>query len=365
MITPLTTKLHPEGFNSPYYEVDGKRFYTKYHALEHCRSVGWEWPTFKVWEISNSFKRPKKNFKQSIKTQCEILSDTYKKVRLFYSGGKDSNLILHNLLETKSKLDEIAVYRRFPGVVDNDSNEFDQFNILDVIKKILAHYNTKVPVKFYDIMPEHFNYYSSRLDKLFFPYTDLDFFMNGIHTIAEIYPKILDNEFVNVLGHAFPDVNNNNEFYWIDGGFNYTQPDPYAVNFFCDSRNTDLAVNMAYTMRDYLQSHGKTSNEINWANGEYKNFKPVRDILGFPNTGTPLDTKYDALNVDSVTSWILQRKILVRMANAQKSEIGRQTFDNFVRFYQDYEGKFARYFNKHSIYERWVGSISEKHLLVE
>jgi hypothetical protein len=53
------------------------------------------------------------------------------------------------------------------------------------------------------------------------------------------------------------------------------------------------------------------------------------------------------------------------MANAQKSEIGRQTFDNFVRFYQDYEGKFARYFNKHSIYERWVGSISEKHLLVE
>jgi predicted phosphoadenosine phosphosulfate sulfurtransferase len=57
-------------------------------------------------ENVSTFKRPKKNFKQSIKTQCEILSDTYKKVRLFYSGGTDSNLILHNLLETKSKPDE-------------------------------------------------------------------------------------------------------------------------------------------------------------------------------------------------------------------------------------------------------------------
>ncbi len=363
MIALLKEKLHVNNYYSPNYQVGDKTFYSKHYALEHCRKIGWEWPTFRVWGEAQSFARPKLDFDKSVQRQCELISDTSQKVRLWYSGGRDSNLILHRFLDHGSKLDEIAIYRRFPGKIDDDSNEWDQFGLLKATKKLLIEKGRHVPIVHYDLLPEHFNYYSSRLDSLYFPYSELDFFVNGVHSIAEFYPEILDNGFVNVMGHAFPYVNNNNEFYWIDGGFNLTQNDPYVVNFFCDPRNTDLAVNIAYTMRDYLQSHGKTSNEINWVNGEYKNFKPVRDILGFPNTGTLLDTKYDALTTNGWSQWHLGRKQLVYMGNCQKSEIGRNTFDNFAKFYFDYQKQHSKYFQNNNIFDRWIGSVSEKHVL--
>jgi hypothetical protein len=365
MITPLTTKLLLPGYFSPHYQVDRQRFYNKLHAIKHCQHIGHQWPSYHVWEGSGSFNRPKLDFNQSVQRQCELISDTAKKVRLFYSGGKDSNLILHRMLENKSRLDEIAVYRRFPGQIDKISNEFDQFDLLSVTKKTLKQYDANVDIKFYDVLPQHYNHYSKNLDSLFFPYTDLDFFVHGVHTVAEIYPNILDNEFVNVLGHGMPYVNEQSEFYWLDSDFNLNQPDPYAINFFADPRNKDLAVNMAYSIRDF-KSSGKLEDSKfdNYGNGEYENVNAFKNWLGFPDTGTVLDSKYDFLSV-STPNWLLTRKQIVLMANSQTTEIGRQTFDNFVNFYEDFSREFSSYFNDGTIYHKWIGSFSEKHKLLD
>ena len=325
--------------------------------------MGYKWPSYHVWEESGSFQRPKITFEQSVKNQCDLISDTSKKVRLFYSGGKDSNLILHRMLSTNSKLDEIAVYRRFPGRKDKTSNEFDQFDILSVTKKTLDQYDAHIPIKFYDVLPEHFSYYSKNLNELFFPYSDLDFFVHGVHTIAEIYPEILDDGFVNVMGHAMPYVNDQDEFYWIDLDFNLTQPDPFAINFFSDPRNKDLAVNMAYAVKDF-KKNDKIKKLNDYGNGEYGKVNLIKNSLGFPFTGTVLDDKYDVLSVQT-PNWLLTRKQIVLMANAQSTQIGRQTFDNFVRFYENFNTKFKEYLNDGSIYHKWVGSLSETHKLLD
>ena len=365
MITPLKTKLLLPGYYSPHYQVAGEVFYDKIHAIKHCQQIGHQWPSYHVWEESESFNRPKSDFNQTVLNQCELISDTSKKVRLFYSGGKDSNLILHRMLQTNSKLDELAVYRRFPGRKDNTSNEFDQFDLLSVTKKTLAQYDAKVEIKFYDVLPQHFNHYSKNLDELFFPYTDIDFFVHGIHTVAEIYPEILDGGFVNVLGHAMPYVNDQDEFYWMDLDFNLTQPDPFAINFFSDPRNKDLAVNMAYAVKDFKTSNKvKNTNLNNYGNGEYENVNNIKNSLGFPNTGTILDHKYDFLSV-STPNWLLTRKQIVLMANAQTTDMGRETFDNFVRFYEEFSKEFSEYFNDGTIYHKWIGSLSEKHRLLD
>jgi hypothetical protein len=354
LITALKEKLHIKGYHSPHYEVAGKTFYSKHHAIQHCAKTGWEWPTYKVWEMSHDFKRPRQDFDQSVKAQCDLISDTADKVRLWYSGGRDSNLILNRMLKHKSKLDEIAVYRRFPGKVDDESNEWDQFGLLSVTKNLLSAHGRNIPIVYYDILPEHFNYYSSRLDQMYFPYTDIDFFVTGVHTIAEIYPQILDNGFVNVMGHALPMVDGN-IFYFTDVCFNLTQNDPYVVNFFCDPRNKELAVNVAYTIRDHKKN---TDNQRYWQ-------AAIKDELGFENTGTLLDSKYDALPIKEWSQWHLGRKQLVLMGNAQKSGIGRKTFDNFVKFYFDYQKKHSKYFRNHSIFDGWIGSVSEKHNLLD
>ena len=352
MITKLSEKLHLAGYYSPNYRVGNQTFYSKHFALEHCRKIGWEWPTFRVWGDAQSFKRPKSDFNESVKRQCELISDTSHKVRLWYSGGRDSNLILHRFLEHGSKLDEIAIYRRFPGKIDDDSNEWDQFGLLEATKKLLNEKGCDVPIVHYDLLPEHFNYYSSRLDSLYFPYSELDFFVNGVHSIAEFYPEILDNGFVNVMGHAIPTVQDNN-FYWTDVCFNLTQNDPYVVNFFCDPRNKDLSVNLAYAIRD---SHSEASGKRYWQGS-------IKDQLGFEKTGTLLDTKYDALTTKGWSQWHLGRKQLVLMGNCQKSEMGRNTFDNFVEFYFDYQKQHSKYFQNNNIFDRWIGSVSEKHVL--
>ena len=363
MIKPLTKKLLVSGHVSPHYKVGNDVFYSKVHAIKHCRKVGYEWPSYHVWEQSGSFKRSALTFTQSVDKQCELISDTSKKVRLFYSGGKDSNLILHRMLQSKSKLDEIAIYRRFPGREDNISNEFDQFDLLSVTKDTLRRYDANVEIKFYDILPEHFHYYSKNLDELFFPYKNVDFFVHGVHTVAEVYPEILDNDYVNVLGHCMPYVNGHGEFYWLDVDFNLSQPDPFAVNFFTDSRNKDLTVNLAYAIND-LRKLEKANNLSDYGNGNYDKINMLKNTLGFPNTGTPLDQKYDKLTVET-PNWLLTRKQIVMMANAQTTEMGRKTFDNFVDFYSNFQEDYGSYFNDSSIYHSWIGSISEKHKLID
>ena len=95
MIVPLKTKLLIPGYQSPYYTAGDKIFYNKFHAIKHCKEIGHKWPSYKVWEDAGSFQRPNNNFADAVTKQCELISDTSNKVRLFYSGGKDSNLILH------------------------------------------------------------------------------------------------------------------------------------------------------------------------------------------------------------------------------------------------------------------------------
>lgn len=366
MITPLKQKLLLNGYESPHWTVSGRKFYNKYHAIDYCQQVGCRWPTYTVWGESGSFRRPTMTFDETVKKQCELLSDTSNKVRLWYSGGTDSNFILHKMLETKSKLNELAVYRRFPGLKDTISNEFDQFDILSVTKKTLAHYGIDVPIKFYDILPEHYSFYSKNLDELFFPYTNLDFFVHGVHTIAELYPNILDDGFVNVMGHAMPYVNEQNQFYWLDIDFNMSQPDPFVVNFYSDPRNKDLTVNMAYTIKDFKKKGNKNKIITDYSGSNMATVTKMKnDAFNFPLTGTPLDDNYDQVTVPSSHCWLLGRKQIVTMANAQRTEIGRQTFDNFVNFYENIKDRLKDYCNYGSIYNGWIGSYSEHHTLLD
>lgn len=358
MITPLKEKLQLNGFDSPHWKVDGEKIYSKYHAIKRCREIGHQWPSYHVWGEPRSFHRPKITFEQSVDRQCHIISDSYQKVRLFYSGGRDSHLILHHMLKNKHKLDEIAIYRRFPGVIDKTTNEFDQFGLMSVLNQTLDHYHAKVHVRFYDLMPEHFNYYSTRLETLYFPYSNIEFFSNGIHTLAEWWPHLTDDGWVNVMGHAKPDVHDDS-FYWIDASSNITQPDPYILYFFADQRNTDLAVNLAYTIHDI--SKVSSSTVYSQQDGLL-----VKNHLNFPKTGTALDTKWSDTDVKTnVTRWVLNPKEVILAANALSSDIGRQTYTNMVKFYEQTESKFSSYFENGSIYNNWVGGVSEKHRLLD
>ncbi len=356
MITPIKEKLFVNGYQHPCYIVKDKTFYSKPLAVKYCTEIGWEWPQFQVWKHSQKFSRPKKTFEESLQTQCELLSDTCDKVRLFYSGGRDSGLVLDSLLKYKGKLDEIAVYRRYPGIIDSITNEWDKFNLLPVVKNILKKYNRDIPIRFYDLMPEHWNYYSKNLDSLMYGHhTNLGFFRNNIHTVAEIFPEILDNNFVNILGSGRPDVTEDKKMYWTDLTCNLAYNDPNTIFFFIDQRNPDLAVNMAYAVNELQEKDQFT--ERNW-----------KKYLNFPKNGTQLDNDWTvkSFELNNICKrWIVEKKDVLLIANALQTPMGEESYINYVNFYEQFEKDYKKYFDAGSIYVDWIGSVSEMHQLVD
>lgn len=355
MITPITSKLFVDGYKHPKYRVKDRIFYSKFKAIKYCKEVKWEWPTFEVWDKPKNFSRPRISFEQSVKRQCEIISDTCDKVRLFYSGGRDSGLILDSMLKYKGKIDEIAVYRRYPGKIDNLTNEWDIFDMTTVLNNILKKYDRNVPVKMYDILPQHFNYYSKN-PKAFYDgyFSGLGMFRNSVHTVAEIYPELLENNFVNIYGECKPNVTEDKKFYWTDLSFNLAHNDPYTLFFFVDDRNTDLAVNMAYAIH-HLQEQKKFTE------------KTMKEYLNFPKNGSPLDNDWTAPNklLNVPRRWIVEKKDILAIANALQTEMGEESYLNFVALYEDTEKNYKKFFKDGSIYVDWIGSISEIHTLVD
>jgi hypothetical protein len=160
------------------------------------------------------------------------------------------------------------------------------------------------------------------------------------------------------MGHVKPDISGN-LFYWIDLGSNITQPDPHILYFFADQRNTDLAVNLAYAIHDL--SKNSASRDYSLQDG-----LQIKDHLNFPKTGTPLDTKWDGFDSKTnVYRWFLGPKEIFYAANALKSDIGRQTYFNMIKFYEQTELKYQSYFENGSIYNNWIGGVSEKHTLLD
>src|SRR6056300_977095 len=113
----IGNKLNVSNYHHAHYTVGNKKLYSKAQAIQECSKQNWEWPTFNVWSEPSQWKRPSVTFEKACQNQAEIISDTSQKVRLFYSGGRDSNLILHTFLQSNLKIDEIAIYRRFPGKI--------------------------------------------------------------------------------------------------------------------------------------------------------------------------------------------------------------------------------------------------------
>ena len=345
-------KIKLPGIHYPHFLVNNKQFYSKYYAMKECVETGVEWPIFKVLPNENSYHRPKINFHGSCIKECQIISDTSKKVRLWYSGGRDSHHILVHLLKTKSKLDEICAYRRFPAVIDSGTNEYDRFNVIEILKKTLNSYNKKVKIIIYDVLPEHFAHWSDNLETEYFPYTKNSIIAHTLHPLAEIYPEIMDLDYVNIIGNT-PPCTIGNKFYWLDVNFNSAFNDPNVCHFFCDTRNMDLIVNQAYQMYD------QKSNRHDL----------LKKNLNFYSNNSPLDNKNKGLVSTALftnkPNWVWDIKDMYLHLNFVKTEQGINTLKKFLSFYNSIEDKYKRFFENGSIYHYWIGSISEKHTLLD
>lgn len=349
---PINELYEIKGTTNPCWIVNNKKYHSKYYAIKACVEQDVEWPTFRCFEESKNFKRPSVDFYQSCADEAMLISDTSKKVRLWYSGGRDSHHVLEVFLRSKSKLDEICTYRRFPAVYDDDVNEYDRYNVLDNLKKLLKKYDRKIPIKIYDVMPEHFEFWANHLEERYFPYTEPTILAHSLQPLFEFYPELLE-DCTNIKSDSVPFFDGNG-FSFLDSRFNDALMDPYVCHFFCDSRNLDLPANIMYHMHDNNVSASQ-----------------IKDSLNFFKNNTPLDSKikgnvsFKLIPEGTSFHWLWDMKHMRYHMNMIQTENGCKTLKKFIDFYTSIENKYSKFFNRNSIYHNWIGSPSETHKLID
>jgi hypothetical protein len=350
----VTEKQQPIlGYTSPHYQVAGQILYSKIDALQHCKPAGVEWPTFQVWNHTNGYSRPPGSFWQITVGAAEKLGRAHGAVRLWYSGGSDSHAVLEALLEAGHPPAELAMYRRFVGAIDDTVNiEIDVFPVREFARRTMARYGVDIPIKMYDILPEHFAWYMQDPGARWFRHKTC--WPVGLNAVIchEVYPELQTDVLINVGGGATPTVENNS-FYWTDADFNLNFMTPRFVHFFCDPRWPELSAAYAYGIWDC----------------KAQDITEIRDIkrqLGFPKLENLLDRKWVFPQVDgkitSKNDWRHCKKDQVLMANGLLSEQGKLTLKSMESYLTEL-GQNHSWFNHGDVFQDYVASISESHLM--
>jgi hypothetical protein len=230
--------------------------------------------------------------------------------------------------------------------------EVDVFPMREFAQKTMARYGVDIPIRTYDILPDHFSWYMENPGQRWFRHkTCWPTSMNAV-VCHEVYPELQTDGLVNVGGGATPTVTDR-DFHWLDADFNLNFMTPRFVHFFCDPRWPELAAAYAYGIWD-CREQGIT------------NIRDVKQHLGFPRLENFLDRKWIWPHINGEITirndWRHCKKEQLLLANAFLSPQGQDTLDRMQTYLQKL-GENRRWFNQGDIFQDYVGSMSESHQL--
>lgn len=92
----------------------GKKYYFKHQALSENHINDLDFHMGDLYDNHDWTVEPEGSWKQVLKEHAQKLRDKYKYLRLWYSGGKDSQTVLNTFVENKIHIDEIAMGKISP-----------------------------------------------------------------------------------------------------------------------------------------------------------------------------------------------------------------------------------------------------------
>ena len=145
-----------------WYEVQGKMYSNKYHALENCPAE--QWPQWNFHDDAYSketwSQEPTEDLYELYRQRAMQLRLQYQNVLLYYSGGIDSHAILNVFVENNIPLDGIIVSGSFS--LDQDISQGCNQEQMLVAKPYIEHLvkqgKLKCPVHYLDTVKFHKNF---------------------------------------------------------------------------------------------------------------------------------------------------------------------------------------------------------------
>jgi thiol-disulfide isomerase/thioredoxin len=135
---------NPDNFG--YYQVGELKFYSKLEAikLHEKTNIHPHWNFNEdVYSAMDWTKEPAESLKELYKQRAQQLRNDYDYLVLWYSGGADSDNVLHAFIDNDIKLDEVASYINYEA--DSDKESFLNGEIFHVAAPKLDQLKEKYP----------------------------------------------------------------------------------------------------------------------------------------------------------------------------------------------------------------------------
>lgn len=254
-----------------------KKYYYKVPALVESSYLD-----FRLNEEYDNYdwtKEPKSSWHDILRDRAQELRDSHNYLRLWYSGGSDSQTILNAFLKNGIHLDEIGIWRISP-VGNFNSQASDEANKVAIpqIQKIQSTI-PKTKIQIYDVgYDQYVNYF-----KFYYDLNRMnihDFRIAYSSTMHNIFPGINDHKNIgNITGVEKPKIGkDNNGYFWyfVDETLAPHIVDPnendHQIMFFM---GMDIHCKQCHLVKNYHQENGFT------VDGDFNplSFKTCRDDL--------------------------------------------------------------------------------------
>jgi hypothetical protein len=253
--------------NNIYWEYAGTRYKTKFKAIE---ASGGDIMSITFNAFNDDFYsypwhiEPKESYEQLLTDRALQLRDNYKYIKLFFSGGHDSTLMLNTFLNNNIHIDEIIVYRyAINDKFTNLSNEEIDAYAIPFLKNLQKQL-PKTKITEWDFGKDFYDKYLGEK----WLHTKSNFDMRHFNL-----PKIRGKNFCYLLGSHDPHVIYN-EGKWYSDIFDSNGMAEVAsfrnVEFFYTSPSFPaLHAKQLHLVKNYLKYNNLTDVSVNTI--EYKN----------------------------------------------------------------------------------------------
>jgi hypothetical protein len=245
-----------------YWSVGPKAFDNKWLALSEGRLTGQpvKFHFFKsAFDETDWSLPPKESLEHYMTERARQLRDQYSYVRLFYSGGVDSQTMLDVFLKNAIHIDEIICYRYCPtgNIYHLANSEINDVAIPFLQTQQWALRHTKIRI--IDLMPKDYQRWLKGEWLTRKPY--LDFFAPDPADIPEILPSIMDEtqKFKNVChlqGGQKPKIEKREDGYYAfyyDSNVLLDMYGEWQENFYTTPNHPELHVKQCHLLMQLLK----------------------------------------------------------------------------------------------------------------
>jgi hypothetical protein len=349
-----------------YWTVGNKRFTNKWQALFESKKHSLA-PQFYFFD--NEFStynwsvEPSDSWDTLLLRRATQLRESYDYIRLFYSGGVDSQTMLETFLDNKIKIDEILVYRG-SAFTDRMDDEPADIEIKEVALPYLKSIEVSIPETKITILESGASYLNKTLDESYF-YEESTFALR-IWCERHLYkrePKLFlpfekGLKHCDLRGGDKPKVFLENGSYFMamwDSSRIWDIGDKFLENFYLSPEMPEVHAKQCHIVKNFFKLNypNETSLKRHFNVFDESKLEIINQLCRKP--------RFREVNLGKGSTGILSSKQVLVQEGARRSN--PRLYNLWMSFIENEANRDPQRFNNDNILEDFKGILSKKYPL--